>query len=158
MESVDAEALASEVAEAMADTVAEGVQLVLEPPPSGLPPLVSDARLLRVVLGNLVANALKFTQEGLVTLRLGADAGFHVFEVHDTGIGIPEADLPRIFLPFEQVEPVQRKSIPGVGLGLALVKQIVELLGGAVEVRSSTGAGSTFRVRVPSSGQHVLAG
>ncbi|WP_420472583.1 ATP-binding protein [Noviherbaspirillum sp. ST9] len=152
MEGVDALRLAREVTETMADTVPEGVQLVLAPPPSGLPPLVSDTRLLRVVLGNLVANALKFTKEGLVTLRLGTDGGAHVFEVHDTGIGIPEADLPRIFLPFEQVEPVQRKSIPGVGFGLALVKQIVEILGGAVEVRSASGAGSTFRVRIPSSG------
>lgn len=155
MESVDAAALTSEVAEAMADTVPEGVQLVLEPPPSGLQPLVSDMRLLRVVLGNLVANALKFTKEGEVTIRVGASAGFHVFEVHDTGIGIPEADLPRIFLPFEQVEPVQRKSIPGVGLGLALVKQIVETLGGTVDVHSASGAGSTFRVRMPSGGQQA---
>lgn len=155
MESVDAVALTREVAEAMADTVPEDVQLVLAPSPPGLPPLVSDMRLLRVVLGNLVANALKFTKEGQVALHLDASGGFHVFEVHDTGIGIPEADLPRIFLPFEQVEPVQRKSIPGVGLGLALVKQIVEVLGGSVDVRSASGAGSIFRVRIPSGDQHA---
>lgn len=155
MESMDAVTLMREVADAMADTVPEGVQLVIDPSPPGLPPLVSDVRLLRVVLGNLVANALKFTKEGQVMLRLDAGDGCHVFEVHDTGIGIPEADLPRIFLPFEQVEPVQRKSIPGVGLGLALVKQIVEVLGGSVDVRSASGAGSIFRVRVPSGGRHA---
>ena len=155
METLDAVSLAREVTEAMVDAVPERVQLALAPAPGGLPPLVSDPRLLRVILGNLVANALKFTTEGTVTLRLDSQAGFHVFEVHDTGIGIPKADMTRIFLPFEQVEPVQRKSIQGVGLGLALVKQIVEVLGGTIEVHSETGAGSTFRVRIPSNGMAI---
>ena len=154
IESVDVAALAREVLEAMADAAAPGVKLVFEPP-HGLPPLSSDVRLLRVVLGNLLSNALKFTKEGTVTLRLYARENGHVIEVHDTGIGIPQADIPRIFLPFEQLEPVRRKSIPGVGLGLALVRQVVEMLGGTVEVKSETGVGSTFRVLLPGSVQEA---
>ena len=155
MEAVDPGLLANDVMEAMKDSVAPGVQLVLAPPPPGLPPLVSDVRLLRVVIGNLLSNALKFTKQGSVTLRVNMSEGMHVFEVHDTGIGIPDADMARIFLPFEQVEPLQRKSIPGVGLGLALVKQIVEALGGSVDVRSEAGVGSTFRLLIPQGTQQA---
>lgn len=149
LETIDTVSLTREVLEAHRDHVSTDVQLALEPPPPQLAPMVSDARLLRVVLSNLVSNALKFTKQGMVTLRLGNADGCQVFEVHDTGIGIPKADLSRIFLPFEQLEPVHRKSIPGVGLGLALAKQIVEVLGGQVEVTSEVGAGSTFRVKLP---------
>lgn len=149
-ETVDTAALAQEVVEAHADSTSPDVRLVLEPPSDNLEPFISDPRLLRVILSNLVSNALKFTEQGTVTLRMRSTDGWHVFEVHDTGIGIPDADIPRIFLPFEQLEPIHRKSIPGVGLGLALVKQIAETLGGKVEVISKTGQGSTFRVRLPS--------
>jgi len=149
-EEVDTYKLAQEVAEAHADSTTPEVQLVLEPPQTQLTSLVSDPRLVRVVLSNLVGNALKFTQKGTVTIRLTSDAHTHSFEVHDTGIGIPEEDLPRVFLPFEQLEPVQRKSIPGVGLGLALVKQLVETLGGRLDVMSQVGTGSTFAVHLPS--------
>lgn len=148
-ENVDAVSLVQEVVQAQRDNVPPEVQLIFTPPPAKLAPLVSDPRLLNVILSNLVANALKFTHQGTVTLQLHSDENCHVFEVRDTGIGIPAADMPRIFLPFEQLEPIQRKSIPGVGLGLALVKQIVEALGGQVTVASQAGAGSSFTVRLP---------
>ena len=149
LESTDLAALARDVVEAHADSVPSQVRLVLEPP-QDLPPLLTDARLLRVVMSNLVSNALKFTTQGSVTVRLDHPPGWHLFEVTDSGIGIAPDDLARIFLPFEQVEPVQRKSIPGVGLGLALVRQIVENLGGKVEVASALNSGSAFRVLLPS--------
>lgn len=149
-EPVDLAALAREVVDAHADSVPPGVRLVLQAPPEPLAPLLTDARLLRVVMSNLLSNALKFTFQGSVTVRLASAGGWHSFEVMDTGIGIAQADLARVFLPFEQIEPVQGKSIHGVGLGLALVKQTVESLHGKVELRSALDSGSTFRVLLPS--------
>jgi len=149
-EPVDLAALAREVVDAHADSVPPGVRLVLQAPPEPLAPLLTDARLLRVVMSNLLSNALKFTFQGSVTVRLASAGGWHLFEVMDTGIGIAPADLARVFLPFEQIEPVQRKSIHGVGLGLALVRQTVESLHGKVELSSALDSGSTFRVLLPS--------
>ena len=153
-QALDPLALAQEVVRTHAETAGQGVRLQVEALPDQgkpLPPLVSDARLLRVVLDNLVINALKFTQEGTVSVRVaaGEDGRSHVFEVQDTGIGMAASDLPRIFLPFEQLEPIRSKSTPGVGLGLALVKNIVHALGGHIEVTSELGRGSTFTVTLP---------
>ena len=151
MEELDTVGIVREVLAAHVDHAAAGVTLNFEPPAPELPVFVGDARLLRVVLSNLVSNALKFTSAGSVTVRLDSETSWHVFEVRDTGIGMEDADLKRIFLPFEQLAPLQRKSIPGVGLGLALVEQIVRALGGAVAVSSRQGHGSAFSVRLPSS-------
>ena len=150
LEDVDLAALARDVVEAHADSTPPDVRLVLEPPPENLPHLRTDPRLLRVVMSNLVSNALKFTPQGSVTVRLASTNGWHSFEVADTGVGIAQADMARVFLPFEQLEPVQRKSIPGVGLGLALVRHIVGNLAGKVELASALDSGATFRVLLPS--------
>lgn len=152
MESLDPTAIVHEVLAAHADQAAGAVTLSLEPQQTDLPPIVSDARLLRIVLANLISNALKFTNQGSVTIRLMTERDTHVFEVTDTGQGIDEADTARIFHPFERLEPVQHKSLPGVGLGLALVDQIVRALGGSITVSSRLGQGSRFRVHLPSHG------
>lgn len=144
---VDVAALAQEVIADSAHLSRPEVHLQLEATASRK--VMSDPRLLRVVLANLVSNALKFTREGSVSVRIEATDASCVIEVQDTGPGIPEADLPRIFLPFEQLEPVARKSIPGFGLGLALVKRVVESIEGTIDVASSPGEGSTFTVRIP---------
>jgi signal transduction histidine kinase len=102
------------------------------------------------VVSSLVSNALKFTMRGSVTTRVECQDHWHLIHVLDTGIGIPEADLARIFTPFEQLEPVRRKSIPGVGLGLSLAKEIVDSLGGNIEVSSTPGQGSHFCIHLPS--------
>lgn len=151
-EPLDAAAIVQEVLAAHADQVPGAVTLSLAPQQTDLPPLVSDARLLRIVLANLISNALKFTSQGLVTVHLTTERDTHVFEVTDTGDGIAEADTSRIFQPFERLEPVQHKSLPGVGLGLALVDQIVRALGGSITVSSRLGQGSRFRVHLPSHG------
>lgn len=145
------EPLAHELVEAHRDEAAPGVGLRLDMP-GPLPPLRTDPDLLRVAVGNLLSNALKFTTAGEVVLRVSVDAAArgHRIEVVDTGIGIAATDLERIFEPFEQAVPLQRKSTPGIGLGLALVRAIVEGLGGSVEVESRPGTGSTFRLRLPS--------
>lgn len=109
----------------------------------------SNARLLQIALSNLIANALKFTQQGTVSVDVRTRKGETVFEVKDTGTGITEADLSRIFMPFEQVAPVEKKSIPGFGLGLTLTNGIVEALGGRMEVESQKDSGSVFRIVLP---------
>lgn len=156
LENIDAAKLAQEVIEAQAESAPPGVQISLEPASvagtQGLGTILTDSRLLSVILSNLISNALKYTHQGKVAVRIYDAAGCHVFEVQDTGIGIPEADLHRIFQPFEQLEPIHRKSIPGIGMGLALVKHIIDALKGKVEVESMPGKGSVFRVSLPSNG------
>jgi len=117
----------------------------------GLPPITTDRRLLGHVLVNLVANAAKFTPEGgrvVVRARAGADGGA-ALEVEDTGIGIADDQRDLIFEAFRQVDGSDEKGYGGVGLGLALVRRLVRLLGGRVEVASVVGKGSRFTVHVP---------
>jgi signal transduction histidine kinase len=102
------------------------------------------------VLVNLVANAIKFTSEGgRVTVRAVAAGRGVELTVQDTGIGIPEEDRARIFEAYRQVERGDEKGYGGVGLGLALVAQLAALLALTIELESTVGAGSTFRVIVP---------
>ncbi|HKX66571.1 MAG TPA: ATP-binding protein [Intrasporangium sp.] len=103
----------------------------------------------RIVL-NLLGNALKYTPSGSVTLRLECDADGFSVSVRDTGIGIRNRDLKRVFERFEQLpRPGKARSHEGAGIGLAMVKQLTELMGGAVEVESALGRGSTFTIRLP---------
>jgi signal transduction histidine kinase len=115
-----------------------------------LPQIESDERWLAHVLVNLLANAVKFTPEGgTVTVR-GKQRGEEVvLEIIDTGIGIAEDDRATIFEPFRQAEGGDSRGYGGVGLGLALVARLTELLGSEVELESVVGKGSTFRVVVP---------
>lgn len=121
--------------------------------------LVTDGAMLEHVLQNLVANAVKFTPDhGRVIVRARRDPGGVIFEVEDNGIGIAEADRERIFEPFQQVHDGSFvREHGGVGLGLALVRQLVGALGGTIEVSSEVGKGSVFRVRVPSVRAAVIA-
>jgi signal transduction histidine kinase/CheY-like chemotaxis protein/ligand-binding sensor domain-containing protein len=122
---------------------------------AGLPARVAlDARRLRQVLLNLLANAVKFTPAGSVTLAASADcpgekaAGSPLrfsFSVADTGIGIPPERLDRLFKPFSQVDSSTTRIYGGTGLGLAICKALVERMGGAIEVETAPGEGSTFR-------------
>ncbi|MCC7264601.1 MAG: response regulator [Candidatus Latescibacteria bacterium] len=131
----------------------QGLQLDLDPA-SDFPPYIrADAVKLRQVLVNLVGNAVKYTLQGTVTLRLnlqpvGASGQpLLVIEVADTGIGIPAADQERIFAPFVQLHAVTTQK--GTGLGLAITRQHVELMGGRISVQSSPDKGSLFRVELP---------
>jgi signal transduction histidine kinase len=115
-----------------------------------LPVVASDERWLAHVLVNLVSNAVKFTPEGgRVTVRATRRSASVVLDVVDTGIGIAPEDRALIFEPFRQAERGDAKGYGGVGLGLALVARLTDLLGAEVEIESTVGKGSTFRVVVP---------
>jgi signal transduction histidine kinase len=111
--------------------------------------LVTDRRKLRMILKNLVGNALKFTPEGAVTVRYLAEPSACTFEVKDTGVGIAAEYLPVIFDMFRQADGTDRRSFSGVGLGLYIVRRLVHQLGGDVRVSSALGRGSTFTVTLP---------
>jgi len=118
--------------------------------PEALPgPIRTDKAKLALVVRNLVSNALKFTSEGRVLVRLAARGDALVVEVHDTGIGIGAEHLPIIFDMFRQVDGSMTRRHGGVGLGLYIVKQFTARLGGTVDVTSTPGRGSTFRVVLP---------
>lgn len=111
---------------------------------------VSDEGKVGQILRNLVSNALKFTEQGEVHVSVEVQDGTHVqFRVRDTGVGISEKDLPRLFEDFAQVESRVSKKQKGTGLGLPLSRKLARLLGGDLTVESHPGKGSTFSVRLP---------
>jgi signal transduction histidine kinase len=115
-----------------------------------LPKITSDRSKLNQIVLNLLANAIKFTPDGgAIVLRARRFGDAVEIEVEDTGIGIPEEELDRIFDEFHQVDGSLSREYGGVGLGLTLVKRLLGLLGGTIAVTSTVGRGSTFRVRLP---------
>jgi signal transduction histidine kinase len=114
-----------------------------------LPAMVSDRRLLRLILGNLVGNAVKFTGAGSISVEVALREEEFVVHVSDTGPGIAPELQSSIFEPFYQLEPTRNKHTPGVGLGLSLVQEMISALGGRVELVSRVAEGSTFTVCLP---------
>jgi CheY-like chemotaxis protein/anti-sigma regulatory factor (Ser/Thr protein kinase) len=116
-----------------------------------LPPaLALDAFRVRQILMNLLSNALKFTPSGTVELVASWHLAALQIEIRDTGPGIPDDALARIFEPFEQADASIAQRYGGTGLGLAITRNLVSLMNGTIEVESKRGVGSTFRVRIPS--------
>lgn len=110
--------------------------------------VIGDKAMIKIALANLIDNAEKYTKtDGRITLRLAQYGGQAVVQVSDNGIGIPESDLPRIFDKYYRAPGA--KGIAGAGLGLNLVKRIIDLHGGQIEAASVHGQGSTFTVRLP---------
>ncbi len=114
-----------------------------------LPPIYTDPGKVKVVVKNLIGNAVKFTTAGSITVDAHSRSGGVEISVTDTGIGIPQEALALIFEPFRQVDASSTSHLRGTGLGLYIVKRLLELLGGAVMVESAVGRGSTFRVWIP---------
>jgi signal transduction histidine kinase len=116
---------------------------------SDLPAVETDRAKLRIVLKNLIGNAIKFTERGNVVVAAEPAEDAVVFTVADTGIGIRQEDLPVIFEMFRQVEAANTRRHGGVGLGLYIVKRLLGELRAEIDVESEVGVGSRFRVRVP---------
>ncbi len=110
----------------------------------------------KIVL-NLLSNALKFTFEGEIVVRLRADGGRAVLTVSDTGTGIPPEELPHLFERFHRVRGARARTFEGSGTGLALVREIARLHGGEVAATSAVGAGTTFTVAIPTGTAHLPA-
>jgi signal transduction histidine kinase/DNA-binding response OmpR family regulator len=126
-----------------------GLSLVAAIQPE-IPKVCADSVHLRRVLDNLLGNALKFTPEGgRISVSLAHIDSHVVLEVSDTGIGIPPEQLDKIFQRFYQVDGSSKRRFGGVGLGLALVKEIIESHDGTVDVISAEGEGTTFRIALP---------
>lgn len=114
-----------------------------------IPALHTDPKKLKTVVKNLLGNAIKFTERGGVTIEARGQDGGGTITVTDTGIGIPPESLAAIFKPFHQVDNSSTRRYGGTGLGLHIVKLLLDVLGGTVTVESQLGHGSTFRVWVP---------
>jgi PAS domain S-box-containing protein len=104
---------------------------------------------------NLVSKALKSTFDGEIRVSISTDASAAQLEVRDTGTGIPPGELPHLFERFRRVEGARRRSHEGTGIGLALVKELVEMHGGGIAVDSTEGMGSTFRITLPFGQEHL---
>jgi signal transduction histidine kinase len=120
--------------------------------------MATDSGKLRQILLNLLGNAVKFTEEGEVELRVLTDGDAVVFHVRDTGPGIAAEDLERVFNPFEQVDQSVTRRSEGAGLGLSVSQQLARLLGGDLTAASTPGVGSTFTVRLPAAAATEPAG
>ena len=112
--------------------------------------ITADERRIKQVLLNLISNAINYSpQGGLITLSARVEGGEGMIAVKDTGLGIPAADIGRVFTPFEKISDGRVPRRSGAGLGLSLVKRIVELHGGRVAIESQEGAGTTVTVVLP---------
>jgi signal transduction histidine kinase len=120
--------------------------------PTPLPVVMCDPGKLKIILMNLIHNAIKFTDRGEISVaaRHNAEHRRMVFSVSDTGIGISAAQLPFVFDKFWQLDSARTRTRSGIGMGLFIVKSFAELLGGNVTVKSTKGKGTEFKVELPS--------
>jgi len=146
VEPVDLGHLVGECIASVAPLVRPGVELAQEL--GDVPAANTDADRIRRVVMNLLGNAVKFTEQGSITVSLRRLDAAVELAVTDTGVGIPPEDLPHIFEEFRQVERQVGEKTEGTGLGLAIAARSVEMLGGAISAKSEEGVGSTFTVRL----------
>ncbi|WP_206026075.1 ATP-binding protein [Roseimicrobium sp. ORNL1] len=154
-EPVDLASLTAELAGAFRSAVEKaGMKLEVDCPPLSTPAYVDREMWEKVVL-NLVSNAYKHTFEGSIRVHLTEQEGTACLSVQDSGIGIPEEALPRLFERFFRVEGSRSRTHEGSGIGLSLVQELVKLHGGSITATSSLGGGSTFEVRIPLGHAHL---
>jgi signal transduction histidine kinase len=120
-------------------------------------PVYVDREMFEKVVLNLLSNALKFTLQGQIAVRLRRESSHAVLEVTDTGIGVPEHEIPRLFERFHRVEGTLGRTQEGSGIGLALVHELVKLHGGTIEATSQLSHGTTFEVRLPFGMAHLAS-
>jgi PAS domain S-box-containing protein len=121
-------------------------------------PVYLDLGMWEKVVLNLLSNALKFTFDGSIRIAVQAEDGQALVTVADTGIGVPEQEMPRLFERFHRIENARSRSNEGSGIGLALVQELIQLHGGTITASSTEGAGTTFTIRLPFGYAHLPAG
>ncbi|HEU4688395.1 MAG TPA: ATP-binding protein, partial [Vicinamibacterales bacterium] len=122
---------------------------------AGNEPTYVDREMWEKIVLNLISNAFKFTFRGEIAVSLRHEGTRTVLRVSDSGTGIPEHELPRIFDRFHRVEGAHGRTQEGTGIGLALVQELVRLHGGSIDVESTEGKGTTFTVAIPSGTAHL---
>ncbi len=154
-EPVDLAALTTDLASTFRSAVERaGLRLVVACP--ALPePIFVDREMWEQIVLNLVSNAFKFTLAGEIAVSLEVDDDAVKLAVRDTGVGIPEAELPHLFERFHRVRGSAGRNFEGTGIGLALVQELARLHGGTVSVESAPGRGSCFTVRIPRGSDHL---
>ena len=156
-EAVSLSALTAELASAFRSAVERaGLRFEIDAPELDEPVYI-DREMWEKVVFNLLSNALKFTFDGSIKVRVRRDGAQAVVEVADTGTGIPAAELTNVFTRFHRIRGARGRSEEGTGIGLALVQELVRLHGGAVSVESAEGKGSRFTIRVPFGHAHLPA-
>ncbi|MEU4626478.1 SpoIIE family protein phosphatase [Actinoplanes sp. NPDC023801] len=156
-EPVDLSATTAELASVFRSAIERaGLGLEVDCPP--LPePVYVDRGMWEKILFNLLSNALKFTFDGGVRVAVRADGATAVVTVADTGAGVAEAEMPRLFERFHRIENVRSRSNEGSGIGLALVRELIGLHGGTIAAESTVGRGTTFTIRLPFGHAHLPA-
>jgi signal transduction histidine kinase/DNA-binding response OmpR family regulator len=148
--SVDLSRIIDEVSELQLERAsAKGIDLRIDKSASLPERCISDPIRLAQILTNLLSNAVKFTEKGQVTFSTGQEDGHLNFRIADTGIGMSQEQLARLFAPFEQADSSTTRKFGGTGLGLAITKRLVDLMSGAIRVESRIGSGTTFEISLP---------
>ncbi|TFV55893.1 response regulator [Mycobacterium sp. PS03-16] len=156
-EPVDLAAVTAELASVFRSAIDRaGLDFVVDCPPLSEPVYI-DRDMWEKVLLNLLSNALKFTFDGSVTVRVRSDGPDALVTVSDTGIGVPATEMPKLFERFHRIETARARSSEGSGIGLALVRELVALHGGSITADSQEGVGSTFTIRLPVGSAHLPA-
>ncbi len=149
IKAIDLHAVADVVVKILGPMAAEKSVILINSISSDLPLVEADENRLQQILFNLIGNAIKFTKTGQIEINSAVAEGKMNIEVIDTGIGIPEEKFESIFNSFEQGDGSVAREYGGTGLGLSVTKQLVELHGGSIHVRSQVNKGSTFSFNLP---------
>ena len=148
--SLDVSALVRRVTDLLLPAAQKKSQTLRVDAPAHVPRILGNQDYVDRAIANLVDNAIKYTQErGTISVSVGTENGDVFVEVADNGLGIPPDDLPRIFERFYRVDRSRSREMGGTGLGLSIVKHVAQVHGGGIEVTSSPGAGSKFRLHLP---------
>ncbi|GLZ43090.1 histidine kinase [Actinokineospora sp. NBRC 105648] len=156
-EPVDLSAVTAELASVFRSAVEKaGLAFEVDCPPLGEPVHIDRGMWEKVIL-NLLSNAVKFTFDGSVRVSVARDGEHAVVTVADTGIGVAENELPRLFERFHRIHSARSRSNEGSGIGLALVRELVGLHGGTITASSTAGEGTSFAIRLPLGVEHLPA-
>jgi hypothetical protein len=141
--------LLESLVEKFTDQLLEDGPVLLLQCPSVLPLVLADIDRTEQVLVNLLGNAVRYTNEGSITIRVGTEASLLWIAVIDTGIGIAPENLPHVFERFWRADQSRDRHSGGTGIGLTISRRLIELQGGQIQVESELGVGSTFRFFLP---------